>query len=67
MNYYCFLNINSEIFFLMPSGFPIIDNNTRYADVKRKAEVMLMWYKKHKHRLAWNPDTRKYFLKPESD
>ena len=32
---------------------------------EKQADVIKVWYKKHKHRLAWDTEKRKYYLKPE--
>ena len=62
-----FKNYHSEVFLSMPKNIPEFDFKANYATRKKQAEAMKVWYKKYNHRLAWNPETKKYYLKPEKN
>ncbi len=54
-----------DVFSRMPEGCPEYDFKVNFAARRKKIKAMKAWYEKNKHRLAWNPDTRKYYLKSE--
>ena len=52
---------------IMPKDFPEYKIRDTFAIREKKAYAMKKWYDKNKHRLAWNAETRKYYLKPEKN
>jgi hypothetical protein len=54
---------HADVFSRMPAGFPEFDVKAKYATRKKQAKTVKAWYKKHKDRLAWDADTRRYFLR----
>ena len=51
----------------MPKEFPEYDFKADIAIRKKQAQIIKTWYEKNKHRLAWNKEIRKYYLKPEKN
>ncbi|TET37717.1 MAG: HEAT repeat domain-containing protein [Planctomycetota bacterium] len=55
-----------KVFELMPSEFPKIDFKERsFEKRKKQIDAQINWYEKHKHRLAWDSEKHRYYLKPE--
>jgi len=57
---------SADVFSLMPDGFPDYDINTNYKKRNEQIKPIKKWYKKHKTRLAWDKEKRRYYLKPSA-
>jgi HEAT repeat protein len=56
---------HNDAFSRMPDGFPQYDFMSNHALRKKQARAIKEWYEKHKDRLAWDAEKRKYYLKAE--
>jgi HEAT repeat protein len=58
------MRFHADVLARMPEGFPVFDFKANYATRKKQAAVVKEWYQKHKHRLVWDENKRRYFLRP---
>ncbi|TET36008.1 MAG: HEAT repeat domain-containing protein [Planctomycetota bacterium] len=56
---------HNEAFSYMPEGFPQYDFMSNHALRKKQTRAIKDWYEKHKDRLTWDAEKRKYYLIPE--
>jgi hypothetical protein len=56
-----------EVLSIMPSGFPPFNCKADYKTRLSQARAIDKWYENHKHRLAWNKEDGKYYLKQEQE